>query len=46
VQFFGVLPLTGRQLMYGYLAFLLLFVVLQQSGRRAAFAAAMGPRRS
>jgi membrane associated rhomboid family serine protease len=31
VQFFGVLPLTGRQLMYGYLAFRLLFVVLQQT---------------
>jgi membrane associated rhomboid family serine protease len=30
VQFFGVLPLTGRQLMYGYLGFRLLFVVLQQ----------------
>jgi len=30
VQFFGVLPLTGRQLMYGILAFLLLSVVIQQ----------------
>jgi len=30
VQFFGVLPLTGRQLMYGILAFLVLYVVLQQ----------------
>jgi membrane associated rhomboid family serine protease len=30
VQFFGVLPLTGRQLMYGYLGFRLLFVLLQQ----------------
>lgn len=30
VQFFGVLPLTGRQLMYGILGFLALFVVLQQ----------------
>jgi membrane associated rhomboid family serine protease len=29
VQFFGVLPLTGRQLMYGILGFLALFVVLQ-----------------
>jgi membrane associated rhomboid family serine protease len=30
VQFFGVLPLTGRQLMYGILGFLALSVVLQQ----------------
>lgn len=30
VQFFGVLPLTGRQLMYGILAFLALSVLLQQ----------------
>jgi len=42
VQFFGVLPLTGRQLMYGYLGFLVLFVVLQQKWQEgAAFAAAM-----
>ena len=27
VQFFGVLPLTGRQLMYGFLGFLALYVV-------------------
>lgn len=30
VHFFGVLPLTGRQLMYGFSAFQLLFIVLQQ----------------
>jgi membrane associated rhomboid family serine protease len=30
VQFFGVLPLTGRQLMYGILAFLAFSVVIQQ----------------
>jgi membrane associated rhomboid family serine protease len=30
VQFFGVLPLTGRQLMYGILAFLALSIVLSQ----------------
>jgi membrane associated rhomboid family serine protease len=42
VQFFGVLPLTGRQLMYGFMAFLLLFVGLQQLwALGAAFAAAM-----
>jgi len=42
VQFFGVLPLTGRQLMYGFLGFLVLFVVLQQFWQLgAAFAAAM-----
>jgi membrane associated rhomboid family serine protease len=42
VQFFGVLPLTGRQLMYGFLGFVLLFVVLQQKWEDgAAFAAAM-----
>jgi membrane associated rhomboid family serine protease len=29
IQFFGVLPMTGRQLMYGILAFLTLFVVLE-----------------
>lgn len=29
VQFFGVLPLTGRQLMYGFLGFQVLFVTLQ-----------------
>ncbi|MEJ7598966.1 MAG: rhomboid family intramembrane serine protease [Kofleriaceae bacterium] len=42
VQFFGVLPLTGRQLMLGFLGFLVLFVVLQQFwALGAAFAAAM-----
>jgi membrane associated rhomboid family serine protease len=42
VQFFGVLPLTGRQLMYGILAFLALSVVLQQHWvTGAAYAAAM-----
>lgn len=30
VQFFGVLPLTGRQLMYGIIGFVLFFVVIQQ----------------
>jgi membrane associated rhomboid family serine protease len=29
VQFFAVIPMTGRQLMYGILGFALLFVVLQ-----------------
>lgn len=29
VQFFGVLPLTGRQLMYGFIGFLALSVLLQ-----------------
>jgi membrane associated rhomboid family serine protease len=42
VQFFGVLPLTGRQLMYGILAFLLLSVVLQRHWTTGvAYAAAM-----
>src|SRR5437762_3837982 len=42
VQFFGVLPLTGRQLMYGFLAFLTLYVVLTAAwAHGAAFAAAM-----
>ena len=43
VQFFGVLPLTGRQLMWGFIVFLTFFTVLQgvwEAG--AAFAAAMG----
>ena len=30
VQIWGVLPLTGRQMMWGFIAFLTLFVVLQQ----------------
>lgn len=42
VQFFGVLPLSGRQLMYGFLGFLVLFVVLQQAWEQGiGFAAAM-----
>jgi membrane associated rhomboid family serine protease len=30
VQFFGVLPLTGRQLMYGIIGFLILYIGLQR----------------
>ncbi len=42
VQFFGVLPLTGRQLMYGFIGFLIFFVTIQQFWQLgAAFAAAM-----
>ena len=42
VQFFGVLPLTGRQLMYGILGFVALSVLLQQHWSDAAsYAAAM-----
>lgn len=42
VQLFGVMPLTGRQLMYGFLAFVTLLVVLEQMwANGAAFAAAM-----
>jgi membrane associated rhomboid family serine protease len=42
VQFFGVLPLTGRQLMYGILAFLAFSVIVQQHWAfGAAYAAAM-----
>jgi membrane associated rhomboid family serine protease len=42
VQFFGVLPLTGRQLMYGFMVFLAAFVLLQQFWQLgAAYAAAM-----
>lgn len=42
VQFFGVLPLTGRQLMLGFLGFLVLFVGLQQAWEQgASYAAAM-----
>lgn len=42
VQFFGVLPLTGRQLMYGFLGFLALYVVATQAWEHgAAFGAAM-----
>jgi membrane associated rhomboid family serine protease len=43
VQFFGVLPLTGRQMMFGFIGFLILFVGLQALwAQGAAFAAAMG----
>jgi membrane associated rhomboid family serine protease len=42
VQFFGVLPLTGRQFMYGFLAFLVLYVLATQAWENgAAFGAAM-----
>jgi hypothetical protein len=42
VQFFGVLPLTGRQLMYGFLAFLTLYVVATGAwANGVAFGAAM-----
>ncbi len=42
VQFFGVLPLTGRQLMFGFIAFLVLFIGLQGLWEKgASFAAAM-----
>jgi len=42
VQFFGVLPLTGRQLMYGILGFLALSVVVQGHwALGAAYGAAM-----
>jgi membrane associated rhomboid family serine protease len=42
VQFFGVLPLTGRQLMFGFIGFLVLFIGLQGLwAKGAAFAAAM-----
>ena len=42
VQFFGVLPLTGRQLMFGFIGFLILFIGLQGLWQKgAAFAAAM-----
>jgi membrane associated rhomboid family serine protease len=42
VQFFGVLPLSGRQLMWGFIGFDALFVVLQGMWEQgAAWAAAM-----
>jgi len=42
VQFFGVLPLTGRQFMLGFIVFLMAFVLLQQKWEQGAgFAAAM-----
>jgi membrane associated rhomboid family serine protease len=43
VQFFGVLPMTGRQLMWGIIAFSALFVILgEQWALAAAYAASMG----
>ena len=42
VQFFGVLPLTGRQLMYGFLGFLAVFVLATGAWENGvAFGAAM-----
>jgi membrane associated rhomboid family serine protease len=42
VQFFGVLPLTGRQLMYGIIAVVVAFVAIQQHWEQgASFAGAM-----
>jgi membrane associated rhomboid family serine protease len=42
VQFFGVLPLTGRQLMWGFIGFLVLYIGLQQFWELgAAFGVAM-----
>src|SRR5262249_4497647 len=42
VQFFGVLPLSGRQLMYGFIGFLILFIALQGLWEKgASFAVAM-----
>lgn len=42
VQIWGVLPLTGRQMMYGFLAFLALYIGLQQIWEvGAAYAGAM-----
>lgn len=42
VNFFGVLPLTGRQMMYGFIAFLVLFIGIQGLWEKgAAFATAM-----
>jgi membrane associated rhomboid family serine protease len=43
VQFFGVLPITGRQMMYGTIGFVTLFVVLQGAWELGvAYAGAMG----
>jgi membrane associated rhomboid family serine protease len=43
VQFFGVVPITGRQMMYGMLGFVTLFVLLQGAWEQgAAYAAALG----
>jgi membrane associated rhomboid family serine protease len=42
VQFFGVLPLTGRQLMYGFIGFLTVYVLATQRWEDgAAFGGAM-----
>jgi hypothetical protein len=42
VQFFGVLPMTGRQFTYGIIAFVFLFVVLQRAWvHGGAYASAM-----
>ena len=42
VRFFGVLPLTGRQMMFGFIGFLLLFITLQGLWEKgASYAAAM-----
>ncbi|MBA3453452.1 MAG: rhomboid family intramembrane serine protease [Deltaproteobacteria bacterium] len=40
VQFFGVLPLTGRQLMYGFIGFQVLFITLQGMWAQGAATAA------
>ncbi len=43
VQFFGVLPMTGRQLMFGILGFLVLFITLNGAWEEGvSFAAAIG----
>jgi membrane associated rhomboid family serine protease len=43
VQFFGVMPITGRQLMYGTLAFVALFILLQGAWEQGAgYAASIG----
>jgi len=43
VQFFGVMPITGRQMMYGTIGFVTLFIVLQGAWELgAAYAGAMG----
>jgi membrane associated rhomboid family serine protease len=42
VRFFGVLPLTGQQMMFGFIGFLLLFITLQGLWEKgASYAAAM-----
>ena len=45
VQLWGVLPLTGRQMMYGLLGFLVLFVLLQQKWQEGAAYAGCDDRR-